>query len=100
MKKGTPMLNHLNELNSIYSPLIAHKVDFLESMKVFFLLITLPNTWETFKTTINTSQAAGGLSKATVTSNLLTEQCSYSEVDTKGKRKYKIQGPRVRPVVV
>ena len=41
MKEGTPMSNHLNKFNSIYNHLIAQEVNFLESVKVFFLLIIL-----------------------------------------------------------
>ena len=41
MKEGTPMSNHLNEFNSIYSHLIAQEVSFLEPVKVLFLLINL-----------------------------------------------------------
>ena len=61
MKESTPMSNHLNEFNSTYNQLIAQEVSFLDSVKVLFLLITLPDNWETFKSTISTSQAVGGL---------------------------------------
>ena len=72
MKEGTPMSNHVNEFICIYSHLIAQEVNFSQPVEVLFLLITLLENWETSKTTINTSQEAGGLSKAIVTSNLLT----------------------------
>ena len=102
MKEGTPMSNHLNEFSSIYNHLIAQEVNFLESMKVLFLLITLPDSWETFRTTINTSQAVGG-----VTSSLLTKEINRKNNDSarggggsalmvrgRDKGKEKVQEPR------
>ena len=42
LKEGGPMSNHLNEFNSIYSHLITQEVNFLDSMTVLFMFITLP----------------------------------------------------------
>ena len=41
MKEGTPMSNHLNEFNTIYSQLSAQGVKFDEPVRAMFLLITL-----------------------------------------------------------
>ena len=50
------------------------KVEFKESVKVLFLLITLPDSWDTFRTTISNSAPAGGLTERNVTGSLLTEE--------------------------
>ena len=39
-----------------------------------FLLVTLPESWETFRTTLNNSSPATGLTSANVGGNLLTEE--------------------------
>ena len=44
MKEGTPMSNHLNEFHTIFSQLIAQEVEFYDSVKAMFLLITLPES--------------------------------------------------------
>ncbi|MCO5562082.1 hypothetical protein L7F22_015708 [Adiantum nelumboides] len=44
MKEGTPMSNHLNEFNTIYSQLTAQGVRFDEPVRAMFLLITLPES--------------------------------------------------------
>ena len=45
---GTSMSNHLNDFNTMYSNLVAQEVEFLDSVKALFLLITLPDSWDTF----------------------------------------------------
>ncbi|MCO5580738.1 hypothetical protein L7F22_034608 [Adiantum nelumboides] len=52
MKEGTPMSNHLNEFNTIYSQLSAQGVKFDEPVRVMFLLIALPESWVTFCTAL------------------------------------------------
>ena len=74
MKEGTSISSHLNELNSIYGKLVAQEVEFKESMKVLFLLITLPDSWDTFCTTVSTNKAADGLFSVTVEASLLTKE--------------------------
>ena len=44
MKDGTPMSSHLNEFNTIFSQLSAQEVEFEDSVKALFLLITLPES--------------------------------------------------------
>ena len=55
MKEGTSMSNHLNDFNTIYSNLVAQEVEFLDSVKALFLLITLSDSWDTFWTAISNS---------------------------------------------
>ncbi|MCO5603096.1 hypothetical protein L7F22_057241 [Adiantum nelumboides] len=48
MKEGTPMSNHLNEFNTIYNQLSTQGVRFDEAVRAMFLLIRLPESWDTF----------------------------------------------------
>ena len=72
MKEGTSVSSHLNEFISIYGNLVAQEVEFKESMKVLFPLITLPDNWDTFRMTISNSAPVGGLTtERNVTGSLL-----------------------------
>ncbi|MCO5566823.1 hypothetical protein L7F22_020504 [Adiantum nelumboides] len=73
MKEGTPMSNHLNEFNTIYSQLSAQDVRFDEPVRAMFLLITLPKSWDTFRTALSNSTPPDGLTIAGVEGGLLTE---------------------------
>ncbi|MCO5576917.1 hypothetical protein L7F22_030738 [Adiantum nelumboides] len=64
MKEGTPMSNHLNEFNTIYSQLSAQGVKFDEPVRAMFLLITLPKSWDTFCTTLSNYTPPDGLTIA------------------------------------
>ncbi|MCO5592845.1 hypothetical protein L7F22_046849 [Adiantum nelumboides] len=101
MKKGTPMSNHLNEFNIIYSQLSAQRVRFDEPVRAMFLLITLPESWDTFRTALSNSTPPNGLTIAGVEGSLLTEKQTgrqwlkakeqpwLSEVEPISKRKVK-----------
>ena len=84
MKEGTAMSNHLNEFHIIYCQLTAHDIKFPDSVKAMFLLITLPDSWDTFRTTLNNSVSAEGLRSANVEGNLLIEEVNRKNND-KGK---------------
>ncbi|MCO5584057.1 hypothetical protein L7F22_037979 [Adiantum nelumboides] len=74
MKEGTPMSNHLNEFNTIYSQLSTQGVKFDEPVRAMFLLITLPKSWDTFCTALSNSAPLDGLTIAGVEGSLLTEE--------------------------
>ena len=76
------MSNHLDDFNTIYSNLVAQEVEFLDSVKALFLLITLPNSWDTFRTAISNSAPPSGLTKANVASSLLTEEVNKKNLDS------------------
>ncbi|RYA47095.1 hypothetical protein DD606_23800, partial [Enterobacter cloacae complex sp. GF14B] len=84
MKEGTPMSNHLNEFNTIYSQLSAQGVKFDEPVRAMFLLITLPESWDTFRTALSNSAPQDGLNIAGVEGSLLTEETNRKTMD-KGK---------------
>ena len=52
MKKGTPILQHLNTFNRILSDLLALKVKVEEEDKALLLLSSLPSSYDHLKTTI------------------------------------------------
>ena len=84
MKEGTTMSNHLNEFHTIFSQLTAQDIKFPDSVKAMFLLITLPDSWDTFRTAISNSTSAEGLTSANVEGSLLTEEVNRKNND-KGK---------------
>ena len=81
MKEGTSMSNHLNDFNTIYSNLVAQEVEFLDLVKALFLLITLSDSWDTFRTAISNSASPSGLIEANVASSLLTEEVNRKNLD-------------------
>ena len=82
MKEGTSMSNHLNDFNTIYRNLVGQEVEFSNSVKALFLLITLPDSWDTFWTAISISAPPSGLTKANVASSLLTEEVNRKNLDS------------------
>ena len=78
------MSDHLNEFNTIFSQLIAQEVEFHDSVKAMFLLITLPESCDTFRIALSNSVSAAGLTTANVEGSLLTEEINCKNND-KGK---------------
>ena len=76
------MSNHLNDFNTIYSNLVAQEVEFPDSVKAFFLLITLPDSWDTFRTAISNCALPSGLTEANVASSLLKEEVNRKNLDS------------------
>lgn len=84
MKEGTAMSNHLNEFNTIFSQLSAQEIVFSDLVKAMFLLITLPNSWETFRIALSNSVVLDGLTSANVEGSLHIEEVNRKNTD-KGK---------------
>ncbi|MCO5580796.1 hypothetical protein L7F22_034667 [Adiantum nelumboides] len=84
MKEGTAMSNHLNEFHIIFSQLTAQEIVFPDSVKAMFLLITLPDSWDTFRTALSNSVVPEGLTSANVEGSLLIEEVNRKNTD-KGK---------------
>ena len=76
------MSSHLNEFNTIFSQLNAQEVEFADSVKALFLLITLPESWDTFRTAISNFAPANGLTSANVESSLLTQEVNRKNMDS------------------
>ena len=55
MKEGTPVTTHLNEFNGVVSQVINQGLQMDEEFKAIFLLCTLPDSWDTFRTAISNS---------------------------------------------
>ena len=84
MKEGTSMSNHLNEFHTIFSQLIAQEIIFPNVVKAMFLLITLPDNWDTFRIALSNSITPNGLTSANVEGSLLTEEVNRKNTE-KGK---------------
>ena len=87
MKERTTISSHLNKFNSIYNNRVAQEVEFPKLVKILFLLITLPNSWDTFRTTINNSVLpTRGLSEVNVIGILIIEEinCKNNEGSCNG----------------
>ena len=82
MTEGTSMSSHLNEFNTIFSQLSAKEIKFDDSVKAIFLLVTLPESWDTFRTAVSNSAPASGLTSANVESSLLTEEVNRKNLDS------------------
>ncbi|MCO5563668.1 hypothetical protein L7F22_017315 [Adiantum nelumboides] len=78
------MSTHLNEFKTLLSQLQAQEVEFQVFVKAMFLLVTLPNSWDTFRTSINNSAPKNGLKCADVDSSLLMEKLNCKNVDDPG----------------
>jgi len=87
------MSSHLNDFNTIFSQLSAQDVEFQDSVKALFLLITLPESWDIFCTAISNSAPAGGHTSANVESSLLTEEVNRKNLDnTRGSTALVVRG--------
>ena len=78
------MSTHLNEFNTIFSQLTLQEVIFGDSIKAMFILITLPNSWETFRIALGNLASLNGLTCAIVEGNLLIEEVNRKSTH-KGK---------------
>ncbi|MCO5598466.1 hypothetical protein L7F22_052562 [Adiantum nelumboides] len=56
-------------------------VEFDDSVRAMFLLVTLPDSWDTFRTTVSNSAAPDGLKCVDVKSSLLMEEVNRKNVD-------------------
>ena len=76
------MSNHLNEFNTIFSQLSSQEIKFDDCVKAIFLLVTLPESWDTFCMAVSNSAPASGLTSANVESSLLTEEADRKNLDS------------------
>ncbi|MCO5585689.1 hypothetical protein L7F22_039625 [Adiantum nelumboides] len=80
-KETTAMSTHFNEFKTTLSHLQAQEVEFQDSAKTMFLLVTLLDSWDTFRTAINNSTPKNGLKCADIECSLLMEQLNCKNVD-------------------
>ncbi|MCO5555143.1 hypothetical protein L7F22_008685 [Adiantum nelumboides] len=93
MKESTPMSNHLSEFHTIVSQLQSQGVEFDDSVRTMFLLITLPDSWDTFRTTMSKSATLDGHKCADVESSLLMKEVNCKNVeDTKSSNAMNVRG--------
>ncbi|MCO5575075.1 hypothetical protein L7F22_028872 [Adiantum nelumboides] len=93
MKESTSMSNHLNEFHTIVSQLQYQGVEFDDLVRAMFLLVTLPASWNTFRTTVSNFAALDCLKCADVESSLLMEEVNCKNVeDNKSSNAMHVRG--------
>ncbi|MCO5546975.1 hypothetical protein L7F22_000414 [Adiantum nelumboides] len=73
MEEGPSMNAHLHVFNTIFNQLATQKATFEDNVKAMFLLVTLPELWDTFRTAISNLVPIDELISTNVKSNLLTK---------------------------
>ncbi|MCO5581308.1 hypothetical protein L7F22_035187 [Adiantum nelumboides] len=71
-------------LNNLYEKKIAlqvQEVEFQDSVKAMFLLVTLPDSWDTFYIAISNAAPENGLKCDDAKSSLLMEELNHKNVD-------------------
>ncbi|RVX19049.1 Retrovirus-related Pol polyprotein from transposon TNT 1-94 [Vitis vinifera] len=71
---GTPMTDHLNTFQGIINQLAEMNIKFEEEVQGLWLLGTLPNSWEMFRTSLSNSAPNGTMNMDLVKSCVLNEE--------------------------
>ena len=71
---GTPMTDHLNTFQGIINQLVRMNIKFEEEMQGLWLLGTLSDSWETFRTSLSNSAPDGTMNMDLVKSCVLNEE--------------------------
>ncbi|MCO5602073.1 hypothetical protein L7F22_056200 [Adiantum nelumboides] len=77
MEEGDSTNAYLNEFNTIFSQPATQKITFEDNVKSMFLLVTLPESWDTFKTAISNLVPTDELTSINVESSLLMEEINW-----------------------
>ncbi|WJX48823.1 hypothetical protein P8452_35337 [Trifolium repens] len=102
---GSPMTDHLNTFQGILNQLSEMKLTFDDEIQGLWLLGTLPNSWETFRTSLSNSAPNGIISMDLAKSSVLNEELrrksqgssSHSEVlVTESRGRQQSRGPSNR----
>ena len=75
------MSSHLNDFNTIFSQLSAQEIKFDDFVKAIFLLVTMLESWDTFRIAVSNFAPTSGLTSANVESNFLTEEVNRKNLD-------------------
>ena len=71
---GTPLADHWNTFQGIMNQLSAMGIKFDEEVQGLLLLGSLPDTWETFRTSLSNSAPDGVMSMDLAKSGILNEE--------------------------
>nr|GEV02725.1 retrovirus-related Pol polyprotein from transposon TNT 1-94 [Tanacetum cinerariifolium] len=71
---GSPITNHLNDFQGIINQLAGMGIKFEDEIQGLWLLGTLPDTWETFRTSLSNSARDGVITIELAKGNILNEE--------------------------
>ena len=71
---GTPISDHLNSFQGIINQLSGMGIKFEDEVQGLWLLGTLPDSWETFRTSLSNSAADGIITMELSKSSILNEE--------------------------
>ena len=103
-RDGTPLSDHLNAYQGILNQLAGMNIKFEDEVQGLWLLGTLPDSWETFRTSVSNSAPNGVVTMDLAKSSVLNEEMrrksqgpSQSEILVTEKRgRSKSRGPKNR----
>ena len=104
---GTPMIDHLNTFQGIINQLVGMNIKFEEEVQGLWLLGTLSDSWETFKTSLSSSTPDSTMNMDLVKICVLNEemrrksQGSFLQSNvlvTEKRRRSKSKGPKNRGI--
>ncbi|GJY21075.1 hypothetical protein Tco_0393641, partial [Tanacetum coccineum] len=71
---GSPITDHLNAFHGIINQLASMGIKFEDEIQGLWLLGTLPDTWETFKTSLSNSAPDGVITMELAKGSILNEE--------------------------
>ena len=73
-RDGTPLSDHLNAYQGLLNQLAGMNIKFEDEVQGLWLLGTLPDSWETFRTSVSNSAPNGVVTMDLAKSNVLNEE--------------------------
>ena len=90
MKEGTSITTHINEFNGIVSQVINQKLIMDDEFKAAFLLCTLVDSWDTFRTALSNSSVL--LTYADVEGALIQEEMNMKNTSVDKSNAFNTRG--------
>ena len=72
-KDGSPLLDHMNTFQGIINQLVGMGINFDDEVQALWLLGTLPDSWETFRTSLSNSAPNGTITMDLAKGSMLNE---------------------------
>ena len=93
---GSPMTDHLNNFQGIMNQLSAMGIKFDEEIQGLLLLGFLPDSWETFRTSLSNSALDGVISMDSAKSSVLNEEMRRKSQGSSSSSDVLVTGSRGR----